>query len=171
MLKMNYEPITKLMVVAHPDDEIIFGGYQLLEPGWKIICVTNANNHVRSLEFNRVMTSLNCDFEIWDYKDRFHEPLPDEIADRLSCAVTRRPYQKVVTHNLNGEYGHPHHIQIHHILTKLQLPLWVFDEGEPSKLWSRKLELLKIYQSQETVWSKFLSRAERETIRKWDDRE
>jgi mannosyltransferase OCH1-like enzyme len=35
----NYD---KLMVVAHPDDELLFGGLAILrEPGWKVICITN----------------------------------------------------------------------------------------------------------------------------------
>ena len=38
----NYTP-SKLMVVAHPDDETIFGGAQLLtEPNtWQVIVITN----------------------------------------------------------------------------------------------------------------------------------
>jgi LmbE family N-acetylglucosaminyl deacetylase len=38
----------KLMIVSHPDDEVIFGGSALLEEeGWRVVCLTNGNNPLR----------------------------------------------------------------------------------------------------------------------------
>jgi hypothetical protein len=55
------------MIVAHPDDEVLFGGSQLItEKNWKVVCVTNGNNTKRSFEFGSVMKLLNLDYEIWD---------------------------------------------------------------------------------------------------------
>lgn len=171
MLKMDYPPIDKLMIVAHPDDEILFGGSQLFEPGWKVVCVTNADNPVRCLEFNKIMRILNCDFEIWSYPDRFHTLFDEKISFDLQQTIIGRSYSKIVTHNFDGEYGHPHHIQLHRILAAMDLPLWVFDRGDPlpEPIWNRKLELLKHYVSQQDVCSKFLDRARHETIKRWVD--
>ena len=37
--------VDKLMVVAHPDDEVLWGGANLLaEPGWKVLVATNVRN-------------------------------------------------------------------------------------------------------------------------------
>ena len=35
---------TKLMVVAHPDDETLGGGAHLTEGGWFVVCLTNGDN-------------------------------------------------------------------------------------------------------------------------------
>ena len=42
---------TKLMVVAHPDDETLWGGAHLTEGGWFVVCLTNGYNEVRKNEF------------------------------------------------------------------------------------------------------------------------
>lgn len=66
---MNYN---KIMIVAHPDDETIFGGTQLLqEKGWLVICVTNGDNQVRCGEFTKVMKKIDAHFEIWNYYDEW----------------------------------------------------------------------------------------------------
>ena len=46
---------TKLMVVAHPDDETLWGGAHLTEGGWFVVCLTNGYNEVRKNEFYEVM--------------------------------------------------------------------------------------------------------------------
>ena len=47
---------TKLMIVAHPDDELIFGGAELIKhgPDYKVVCITNKNNKIRSSEFKNL---------------------------------------------------------------------------------------------------------------------
>ena len=42
---------TKLMVVAHPDVETLWGGAHLTEGGWFVVCLTNGYNEVRKNEF------------------------------------------------------------------------------------------------------------------------
>src|SRR6187399_1797175 len=59
----------KLMIVAHPDDELIFGGAELVsKPGWKVVVVTNCTQgsanlftpHMpdRNKEFSSIMNKL-----------------------------------------------------------------------------------------------------------------
>ena len=43
------------MIVAHPDDETIWGGGHLLQDDYLVICLTNGNNQIRAKEFEKVM--------------------------------------------------------------------------------------------------------------------
>jgi len=148
---------TKLMVVAHPDDEALFGGAQLIkEGGWKVVCVTNGLNPVRKGEFHMVMYVTHTRFEIWDYYDEQYTPLDIHVlAEDLKRVVNERQWEKIVTHNEDGEYGHLHHKQIHDLMKGIVgNKLWTFNfEGPelPEELWQEKLELLKIYQSQADI--------------------
>lgn len=167
MLKVN--AANKLMIVAHPDDEIIFGAGTLLsESGWKVTCITNGNNPVRRMEFQKAMKLAGCDYEMWEYADQPYDNLDSEIEDRLE-EILERPHLKVVTHNDYGEYRHRHHIQIHNIVNSiLGSSFYVFCQGEPLPLsiWKRKLRLMACYKSQSDMCHRFLEWARREAITK-----
>ena len=47
--------IDKIMIVAHPDDETLFGYSDLIEGTWLVICVTGAT--VNSTNWLRLGTS------------------------------------------------------------------------------------------------------------------
>lgn len=170
-MKTNPTPIpfNKLMVVAHPDDEIIFGGAALIrEPGWKVVCVTNGRNRVRAAEFEKVMSELGCAYEMWNFFDNQHELLDPAIETELR-RVLSDPFEKIVTHNGNGEYGHVHHKHIHATMRKLVEPereLHVFHTGEelPSDIWFKKLRLLVRYRSQRRACKKFSHLSRKEEI-------
>ena len=142
------EPVTKLMVVAHPDDESLFGGAQLIqEGGWKIVCVTNGLNAERKGEFHMVMYVTHSRFEIWDYFDEQHTPLPiHNLREDLKRVVDEQEWSKIVTHNEDGEYGHLHHKQVHGAMKDLVGDkLWTFNFNGPElseDIWEEKLNLL-----------------------------
>ena len=57
---LQLEDCTKLMVVAHPDDETLWGGAHLLDGKYFVVCLTNGYNKVRRLEFlNAIKESGN----------------------------------------------------------------------------------------------------------------
>ncbi len=122
-----------LMIVAHPDDETIFGGAQLIrEDGWLVVCVTNGDNKVRRKEFTQVMNEVNAEFEMWAFKDRwkgdFDRP---RLRSELARLLSRKPVRKVVTHNLQGEYGHTQHIALAELVRELaDRDLFVFDRSD-----------------------------------------
>lgn len=161
----------KLMIVAHPDDEVIFGGAQLLNQyGWKVICVTNASEPIRSTEFHSVMKRTSCIYEMWDYLDRSNIPFPqDQLTASIKQALAERTYKMVVTHSKNGEYGHLHHIQIHETVASLTTDFYVFGKGDllPQDIWQRKLELINLYQSQEKMCRSLSDFAKRECLQKY----
>lgn len=146
----------KLMVVAHPDDEIFFGGDELIqEKGWKVICISDRNDATRKKEFETVMKEVEVtDYEIWSYRDAWTEHVnrPKLEAD-LRRVLAEREYKKIVTHNLKGEYGHPEHKALSEIMYNLvDENLYMFDFTIKKLLFvdilKRKLEILELYKSQ-----------------------
>jgi hypothetical protein len=113
----------KLMVVAHPDDELLFGGLAILrEPGWKVICLTNGYKPKRTLAFMDAMGSIDnvWAYEIWNHSDQwFGTKLHKKIESNIQEELGTRDYLKIVTHNINGEYGHRQHALISKLLHKL----------------------------------------------------
>lgn len=144
----------KLMIVAHPDDESIFGGANLLkEKGWKVICLTNGNDVVRSKEFLKAMNIAEASYEIWDYPDEREGIFEaEQLKKDLDKSLRKNQVQCIVTHNLTGEYGHNQHISLSKILHEFKYNnLYVFDQSQqilPFKLLKKKLNLLSVYQSQ-----------------------
>ena len=69
--------------------------------------------------------------------------------------LRERDWTKVVTHNKQGEYGHPRHRALHEILNHLRPDiLWQFDKGKErlsQDLLLKKRDLLKVYGSQRDV--------------------
>lgn len=145
----------KLMVVAHPDDEIIFGGAHLLAGDeWTVICVTNGNNLERRQEFEEVMRRVGADYEIWNYRDTYSRQFDIVRLKRdLQRLVRQNRFAMTVTHGLCGEYGHPQHKVIARMMRQI-VPhnLYAFAMGKkklPEPVLQKKLELLVLYESQE----------------------
>jgi LmbE family N-acetylglucosaminyl deacetylase len=149
----------KLMVVAHPDDETIFGGAHLLrEKHWKVVCITNANNKKRTREFVKVMRLVEADYEIWNYRDTYSCRFDIVSLKRdLRRLIRQNQFEKVVTHGLQGEYGHPQHKVIARIMRNIvKHNLYAFSIGQetlPEKFLNEKMKLLDVYRSQKhTIW-------------------
>jgi LmbE family N-acetylglucosaminyl deacetylase len=123
----------KIIICAHPDDEMLFSGQLLVEDNmWKIICVTsyewNGCQQKNLNDFKRIMKELNINYEIWDYIDYGFNPEYEKrntfehynknntIENQLEELLTQQYYTQIVTHNPNGEYGHPQHIALSYIV-------------------------------------------------------
>jgi LmbE family N-acetylglucosaminyl deacetylase len=143
-----------LMIIAHPDDEVIFGWEQLQTDSWYVICVTNASNLVRSEEFKQSAKQLNFQYEIWDYPDKWGGSFPDEITDRIKSIYLSKEWDKVVTHNSFGEYGHTQHSDLYYkVKSIVDSNLYVFSCELGSKLsfdslYNKMYHLKTIYKSQ-----------------------
>jgi len=150
----------KLMIVAHPDDEVLWGGLNLLsQPGWFVVCSTHANHPVRSQEFYKTMKMIGNDirFKMFDVPDIF--TYSDVMANQLYDGTPFDDYLKelatqtwtiVVSHNEVGEYGHAHHRKVHRMVKRyFQTPVF-FTTGPslPQSVLVKKRELLKHYTSQ-----------------------
>ena len=156
------------MVVAHPDDETLFGGGELLKHKgeYKVVALDYGNHLIRHKEFICAMESLGVEkWEHWDgepYKSStaYNESI---LIPRLQRVLEEKEWDKVVTHNQGGEYGHYRHIGTHNLMARL-VPdkLWVFDTcfDEPLSDTIKELKgnvLRECYPSQKQVlrWFKW----------------
>lgn len=155
----------KLMVVAHPDDEVLWGGMNLLlDPGWLVVCATNAGNPVRAREFYRTMSLSNvAKWVMYDVKDKYTEK--EAVADALFDGsafdaalkeLARRPWKLVLTHNDAGEYGHEHHRKVHRMVAGYFPAAKFFKSGPrlPDTLLRIKRELMMFYAETQAICRK-----------------
>ncbi|ANB50632.1 putative N-acetylglucosaminyl phosphatidylinositol deacetylase [Powai lake megavirus] len=160
----------KLMIVAHPDDETIFGGRYLIENhGWKVICVTNASSkssntlslkrYDRRKDFIYIMNKLKCQYEIWDYEDnKFNANWnKNKLLTQLKNLFLDKKYKIVLTHNLDGEYGHIQHkciSRLVHEINPKNLYVFYLDMDQINPCYQKVMDLLKIYRCQNNIISK-----------------
>jgi LmbE family N-acetylglucosaminyl deacetylase len=110
------------IVVAHPDDEVIFFGglaMRLVADGRRldVICVTGDfgspyTTGVRRAEFYRACGTLGAKARMLGLPDA-KGPLDEAaLASAFAVRVRWQRYARVYTHGPWGEYGHPHHVQV-----------------------------------------------------------
>ena len=150
--------IDRLMIVAHPDDEALFGGAELLThpEEYKVVAVDEYHNEVRRAEFISSMQFIVIpDSEHWSGFKGGEDYHREKLIYELLRVLRERDYKKIVTHNRKGEYGHPRHRALHDVLNHLRPELlWQFDKGKerlPQDLLIKKRDLLKVYGSQRDV--------------------
>lgn len=127
-----------LMIVAHPDDEIIWaGGLILQNPDWEwtVFSLCRADDPDRAPKFEKVCKNLNAQAIITNLDDKSPQPLSKEsIKEVILEKISQKKYEKIFTHGSNGEYGHIRHIEIHRVVKELMKEeklncdeLWYFD--------------------------------------------
>lgn len=187
----NHIFANKLMIITHPDDELIFGGIELLkEKGWKVVCITNGSRQSenklnlynflfqnkflsRKEEFIKVMDKLNYPYEIWDFEDNLLNANWDEILliKNLKKIIYEKNYEKIVTHNLEGEYGHIQHKKLSELVNLIKPKnLYVFNVDSKQQITKELNEqlnkLLSIYKSQQLTIRKNEKFLENQSIKK-----
>lgn len=102
-----------VIVVAHPDDESLWASSLLLYyPGnWTIICCSRPQapgEELRCSKFFHACVFLGAGHGvILDHADNgINKPLEN-------LYINLQEYDHIFTHNNVGEYGHPHHKQVH----------------------------------------------------------
>ena len=121
---------TKLMIVAHPDDDILWGGGHLYEKGYFVVVLTNRNNVKRNREFNNVLEASGNNGIILSYPDKSFGTKDswshnkDGIKADIEKIINYKHWDLIVTHNKDGEYGHIHHKMTHGFVRD------VFDENK-----------------------------------------
>ena len=146
------------MVIAHPDDEALFGGAELLTHSkeYKVIAIDKAHNHERKGEFKASMAYIGIEeYEHWTGYTGGEDYHREKLIYELLRVLIERDWKKVVTHNKLGEYGHPRHRALHDILNHLRPDiLWQFDKGLERlqiDVLQKKRDLLKVYKSQREI--------------------
>ena len=154
----NKKKFTKLMIVSHPDDELIFGGAELINnPDYKVLCITNQNHEIRVKEFTSLMRKMKLSYEILDHTDTMRNTKVKPIySNYVKEFITKNKDKvtKIVTHNIKGEYGHPLHKAVHVLVNKICKELEITNKlyffGKTNKkinkeLIDTKYDLMKTY--------------------------
>lgn len=109
------ENVNKLMIVAHPDDETLWGGAHLLEGDWLVVSLTHGSDSTRSSEFREAVSSGGNIPMLLNYPDKVNFTRDDwslvseYIKDDICSIIESKKWEIVATHNPAGEYGHIHH--------------------------------------------------------------
>ncbi len=142
------------MVVAHPDDEIIFGWMVLKEAKKILTCVSDARRKEtpersdgrRRKALEEIGELLKIPVLCMGKDSNFSEKVTDKETERMKSFLeweTRG--MDVFTHNEWGEYDHPDHIFLHNVVKSFKKEFYCCDldarknrklpgEGTPCKI-------------------------------------
>ena len=129
LISSGIDKADKLMITAHPDDEVLWGGGHLMDGDYFVVVLTNGKNKVRHNEFESVIKESGNKGIILDYPDKaFGErddwsAVYDKITADVNTVMSYKDWELVVTHNKKGEYGHIHHKMTHDIVTEVHKTL------------------------------------------------
>ncbi len=166
-----------LMIVAHPDDETIWGGSHLLNGNYTILCITNGDNKTRKAEFKKILEQTNSKGTILSFPDKTNgkrnnwKSCKKDIKKEIKKMIDSKDWKEIVTHNPNGEYGHIHHKMTSKMVTKIlksekKVDKLIYfgkytsqknkdnlinEESILSKDYKQKLKLCDVYSSQKKV--------------------
>lgn len=126
----NVGKINALMMVAHPDDCVIFGYpfYSVHKQfNWTICYLTYKKWELRAFEIAKFWKKRSVNTLFLEFLDdfRFVEQgitgFDNHIASEKITEVVQQ-YDFVLTHFEDGEYGHLHHMFIHDTVKKIAVP-------------------------------------------------
>ena len=123
--------------------------------GWKILCVTNANNITRVNELKNIAIYFDTALEVWNYQDSaFHYNMHPQIYKDIKNEIDKPNVKMILTHNPLGEYGHIQHIKVSNIvLTVSKKPTYVFSYSANHKSNQNEIcNLKKYYKSQDKIF-------------------
>lgn len=120
--KLNLDGYNKVMFVAHPDDEMLWGGGALLKDDFLVVCVTCGSRKIREEEFKDVMAYTQDKYLTLSYPDKILYKRSNWKYERkyikkdITKILNYKKWDLIVTHNKYGEYGHQHHKMVHDIV-------------------------------------------------------
>ena len=114
-----------VMIVAHPDDEVIWGGGLILAQAdlkWTVFSLCRASDNDRFPKFERAAKVLGVQGRIFDLDDE--DKLSDEESTKeakriIESELADKKIDVLITHGKNGEYGHRVHKNVHKAVSEL----------------------------------------------------
>ncbi|MDR3671494.1 MAG: hypothetical protein P4L36_11655 [Holophaga sp.] len=105
----GYQPFRVAVVVAHPDDEVLWaGGLLLSRPRWSLSIVTlcRGKDPDRAPRFHRVLECLKAEGAMGDLDDGPDQvPLaPEAVQEAILSLLPPGPFDLLLTHAPDGEY-------------------------------------------------------------------
>lgn len=123
--KSHAEQFKNVMIVAHPDDETLWGGANLYKDKYFVVCLTNGHNLYRVKDFRKILTFTKNKGIILDYPDiQGHiidkwKEFKEGIIKDLKTIISYNNWNKIVTHGPEGTTGHIHHKKISSYITMI----------------------------------------------------
>ncbi len=132
------------VIVAHPDDETLWAGGEILaHPDWQwtIVTLCRGSDPDRVPKFRRVLDRLGAQGAMADLDDGPEQvPLPEaEVQDAILSLLSGMVFDAVLTHGPRGEYTrHRRHEEVSQAVTDLwresrlragQLFLFAYEDG------------------------------------------
>jgi LmbE family N-acetylglucosaminyl deacetylase len=132
---LRLDTINKVMIVAHPDDEAIWGGKEILENDYFVVSTTGHRYAWRQREFSIAMQFAGARFLMLDHPQHAQNSPPnydiyDCLAQDIRTILEYKSWEKIVTFSPTGESGHGDHILVNNVVTDICVEMGIFD-----KLW------------------------------------
>ena len=142
-----------LVAVAHPDDCVIFASAYMdahTEYEWSIVYLTHHWWNKRAREMARYWRRRGIKTKFLGFKDHGRDlgslSLKTWCADEAIRAIRNEAikYDFILTHNEEGEYGHPHHQVVHNAVkdfnvSKVYFSLDTQDKQYPTNIMLKEL--------------------------------
>lgn len=129
----NLKHTKNLMIVAHPDDESLWGGAHLKTGDYFVVCLTNGHNKIRSKDFYKVLDFTNNKGIILNYPDSQDgiredwDYVTDGLLKDLETLLKYKNWDKIVTYGPDGVTGHVQHLLNYTLVKKAALNTNTYD--------------------------------------------
>ena len=176
----DWNNVDNLMIVAHPDDETLWGSEELINNRYLVVCITCGTNKKREKEIEQALKISKDRLIVLDKPDKVKGKRSDwkhykkQIELELNYVMKKKNWNNIVTHNPEGEYGHIHHKMTNKLVTKVYNKnhngtLKYFgkyyskkriDQNKgareiPEDIYDTKMEMIDVYKSQSFIKSMF----------------
>ena len=176
----DWNSVESLMIVAHPDDETLWGSEELLKNKYLVVCITCGTNKKREKEIEAALKISKDRLIVLDKPDKVRGKRSDwkhykkQIKYELKYVIKKKKWNTIVTHNPEGEYGHIHHKITSNIVTKVYNKEKIgklkyfgkyyskkrinenkFAREIPEDIYDMKIEMIDSYKSQAFIKNRF----------------
>lgn len=176
----DWKNVDNLMIVAHPDDETLWGSEELINNRYLVVCITCGTNKKREKEIEQALKISKDRLIVLDKPDKVKGKRSDwkhykkQIELEINYIMKKKNWNNIVTHNPEGEYGHIHHKMTNKIVTKVYNKnnngnLKYFgkyyskkriDKNKgareiPEEVYDKKMEMVDVYKSQSFIKNRF----------------
>ena len=115
----------KIMIVVHPDDEILWGGAALYKEKYFVVCLTNGYNLKRAQDFRNILKFTRNGGLILNYPDiqdnirNNWSDVKNGIIKDMFTLLNYKNWDKIVTHGPDGTTGHIQHKKLSEYVTEV----------------------------------------------------
>jgi len=152
--------VKALVAVAHPDDCVIFASaYMDAHPDyeWSIVYLTQHWWNKRAREISRYWRKRGIKTKFLGFKDHGRDlgslSLKTWAEDDAIRAIRKVAihYDFILTHNEEGEYGHPHHQVVHKAVKDFNVPKAYFSLDETPEQYPINISLAELPRHAESI--------------------